>query len=267
MSEATERIGEDRQGQRPCRRTDLYVGLERNTEIGREFHALRVQVVGQARQLFSPRHLLRVISGRYACWDSDGISVCLQHRLPVVFLDGKESIQGTLQPWRAQYYSLDMLIVSLLNSPDGAHRLTAWYDSRRHGIAASYLYGRGARPGKRPPDKVLEEMQHEFRIHCAPLRDGSILRRFDLAVDLVACQFFTSGKLECATMTGAVRGFGLRNHVGRLFRLEARRQLLDRELMLPDTAAAVPGFVDRVLRNELMRYNGRLHASLAELFT
>jgi len=102
-------------------------------------------------------------------------------------------------------------------------------------------------------------------MHCAPMRDSAIVRRFDLALDLMACQFFTSGKLERSAMAGSVRGISLCAQIGRLFRLEARRLMLKHELMLPDRAAALPGFVERALRADLVQYNGTLHITLAEL--
>src|SRR5699024_10431748 len=191
--------------------------------------------------------------------------LCLQHRLPVVFLDENESALGTLQPWQARHYPLDLLLVSVLNSPGGRQRLMRWYTSRRHAVAGMYLHREGRQPGHGPAEQVLCEPDHQFRVLCVPLRDEGLIRRFDLSLDLMASRFLYGGKLERTGLNGSFRGFSLRRSFGRLFRLEARRLLLARELMLPGHPACVPGFVERALRHDLVEYNGRLHATLAEL--
>lgn len=244
------------------RRHELYVGFDKAVSIDVEFLNLKITATGEARRLFAPRHLLRVVSGPKAQWHHAAIQLMLSHRLGIVFVNRDEQPIGCLQPHNSRHYDLDDFLVAILQGQDGPERLRRWTQSREHGVAAHFLQDQQLVVGEAPLGQVVYTLQHTFRQHCLPLDAHALEKRFELICSLFAYRCLGNGKLSGAVSTGALRGFGLRGHFARLVGLEARRLLLQQGWRLPDQARLLPGYFEQHLQAPLAQFHGRLLNSL-----
>lgn len=249
------------------KQSELRIGFDAVTRMSSEFCSLRVAVGRKCRQLFSPRDLRRVISGPRARWRQDAIALCLEHRVPVVFVDEYEQVQGMLEPWQPRHCSLDRRVASMLAQPDGPVRLQDWYRHWRHQLALGYLRDWGKQDEGFEAENVLERMQQVFLKRCVPdcSEREKLVDRFDLELDLLAIGLTGNGRLKLSRATGGRQGIGLAHCFSTLFQLQGRRQLLRKRIRLPGQDALLPDFVARHLRDRLFGFNGCLQSSLAGL--
>ena len=250
-----------------ARDSEIRIGFDAVTRVTSEFCSLRVAVGRKCRQLFSPRELRRVVSGPRARWREDAIALCLDHRVPVIFVDDYDNVRGMLEPWQPRHCSLDRRIASMLAEPDGPERLQNWYQHWRHQLAIGYLRDWGEQVEGAEAEIVLAHMQVTFLERCVPDcgERERLVDQFDLALDLLAIGLTGNRRLKLSRASGGREGIGLAHCFSTLFQLQGRRLLLRQRTRLPGQRTELPAFVDRHLRDRLFGFNGCLQSSLSEL--
>lgn len=115
----------------PARRLPLYLYGRNKTRVGVDGPALLVQRANKSPARYPLARLSRVISGASVEWTAAALALCLEHELPIVFLDRAGEPAGYLHPVQAKPSRLDALIRELLARPDGMTQYAQWLRAER----------------------------------------------------------------------------------------------------------------------------------------
>lgn len=116
----------------------LYLTGRGTRKVERDGPALLVRRVGAASSRYPLARLSRVISAAHVQWEARAIAACLEHNLPIVFLNPAGEPAGYLHAVRLQPSPGDELIHELLDRPDGVERYTLWVRGERGRVMSEW---------------------------------------------------------------------------------------------------------------------------------
>ncbi len=108
----------------------LLDGRVRGIEVRVAGPALAIER-GERRMTVPLARIARVIVRGRVQWDSAALALCLQQRVPIVFLDGHGHPAGAALPLVAQTGALDELLCAFVDRGDWRHRYDNWLRSQR----------------------------------------------------------------------------------------------------------------------------------------
>ncbi|RMF21204.1 MAG: hypothetical protein D6760_09975 [Deltaproteobacteria bacterium] len=113
-------------------RRPLYIDGSTRTVVRREGRALVVEAAHRAPGYFPVRRLTRIVSRAAVDWSAEALALCMEHRLPIVFVDREGSINGICTACARVETDFNSLIGALLDRPDWLARYEAICRSMQH---------------------------------------------------------------------------------------------------------------------------------------
>jgi hypothetical protein len=123
--------------------------------------ALRVRVAGKAERRYPLSRLSRVLSAGRVEWRQSAIEVCLERRLPVVFLSQKGEPRGYLWPAVAAPSSLYQVMSEVSKLEAGAYRFGEWVRSQRMALLRRWCARRASEGGDAVGDSEFARLVRE----------------------------------------------------------------------------------------------------------
>jgi hypothetical protein len=101
--------------------------------------ALRVHVSGQSGLRMPFAKLSRVVCNHHVQWESDALVACLQHGIPIAFLDARGRSVGWCFGARRRETTLANLLAHALAADDWTERFAPWLEGQHRARAAQAL--------------------------------------------------------------------------------------------------------------------------------
>ncbi len=157
------------------RRLPVYLLDAGTARVDVDGPALRVEHAERAPARYPVSRIHRVISQARHHWSASATRLCLEHRLPVIFVDEAGDLLGSLQPARSRNEPLGDAVGRLAWEPGGGERLDNWVRNehlRRIHAHADTERDRGARElarrlGAPAPDGPRARSRPEATVHAA----------------------------------------------------------------------------------------------------
>ena len=117
----------------PARKA-LYLATSDPLRIDSEGEALvlRRRAVAATRHPFA--RIDRIVCNRHADWSGEALARCLQHGIPVTWVDGHGQLVGSAAPRLAPRHPFEILLHTYLDRPDWPARYANWLRCRRMDI-------------------------------------------------------------------------------------------------------------------------------------
>lgn len=115
------------------------LGPRKPLQLDGRMHSISLRAAGPAlaiarseREITVPlARIARVIVRGRVHWDSAAVALCLQHRVPIVFLDGSSTPVGAALPLVADTGTLDELMSAFVDRSDWQYRYDNWLRSQK----------------------------------------------------------------------------------------------------------------------------------------
>ena len=153
-----------------ARRLPLYLYGRIATQVGVDGPALLVRRTDKAPSRYPFSRLARVISGAGVEWSARALAACLEHDLPIVFLDRAGQPVGYLHAVQTKPSRLDDLLTQLLDRPDGLDRYALWLRHERMHVLRTWRAEQAAACADVSEDEYRELVRrHVYLEETAPL--------------------------------------------------------------------------------------------------
>jgi len=154
----------------PGRRLPLYLYGRAATQVGVDGPALLVRRADKAPARYPFSRLARVVSGAGVEWTARALAACIEHDLPIVFLDRAGQPAGYLHAAQTKPSRLDDLLTELLDRPDGLDRYALWLRHERMHVLRAWRAERTAVGADVGEDEYRELVRrHVYREETGPL--------------------------------------------------------------------------------------------------
>lgn len=152
------------------RRLPLYLYGRVATQVGVDGPALLVRRAGKSPARYPLARIARIITGVGVEWSARAIAVCLEHDLPIVFLDRVGQPAGYLHAVQSKPSRLDDLLDELLDRPDAARQYDLWLRAERMRILGAWRAAR-ADAGQDIDEQEYRQLvrRHVYRREDLPL--------------------------------------------------------------------------------------------------
>lgn len=139
------RPGAPRSGGETTRRLPLYLYGRVPTHVRLDGPALLVCRAGKADARYPLGRLARVVCGLGVEWTARALAACLEHDLPIVFLDRAGQPAGYLHAAQTKPSRLDEVLEELLDRPDGPTQYAIWLRAERMSVLAAWRRDRAGK--------------------------------------------------------------------------------------------------------------------------
>lgn len=143
----------------PCRKP-LYLTGSEPKEVRARPSSLWIRGQGTTVNLPLSR-LDRIVSGRWVCWHSDAICLCLTHGIPITWVAADQQAAGTALPARQRCSPLHDALEIHVQRPDWQTRHDNWLAHRRMEVLLTW-HGRMHAAGRRVSESAFRQLKRDY---------------------------------------------------------------------------------------------------------